>query len=54
MEKIQLLTEFVDVGNSLQKSQDDLDALNFQTELLDDKFGAVNDTTGNVDDQIKT
>lgn len=53
MEKIQLLTEFVDVGNSLQKSQDDLDALNFQTELLDDKFGAVNDTTGNVDDQIK-
>lgn len=53
MEKIQLLTEFVDVGNSLQKSQDDLDALNFQTELLDDKFGSVNDTTGNVDEQIK-
>ncbi len=53
IEKIQLLTEFIDVANSLQKSQDDLDALNFQTELLDDKFGAVNDTTGNVDDQIK-
>jgi len=53
MEKIQLLTEFIDVANSLQKSQDDLDALNFQTELLDDKFGSVNDTTGNVDDQIK-
>ena len=53
IEKVQLLTEFIDVANSLQKSQDDLDALNFQTELLDDKFGAVNDTTGNVDDQIK-
>ncbi len=53
IEKIQLLTEFIDVANSLQKSQDDLDALNFQTELLDDKFGSVNDTTGNVDDQIK-
>ena len=53
IKKVQLLTEFIDVANSLQKSQDDLDALNFQTELLDDKFGAVNDTTGNVDDQIK-
>jgi TP901 family phage tail tape measure protein len=53
IKKVQLLTEFIDVSNNLQKSQDDLDALNFQTELLDDKFGAVNDTTGSVDDQIK-
>lgn len=38
---------------SYYKNHSKTNALNFQTELLDDKFGSVNDTTGNVDDQIK-